>query len=199
MVLDPHSSVAKLIRSLGGNIASGEEAVNLRPAPNRGQGNCFYHSTAPSIPGATDGFLRTNIVEHILRHKDDKISEDHTFRSAIAMLAGKSTTPEYYCVWQGKTGQFSSVIEVAAFCREHKKYVQVYRKSPGRSKYLLLWTMGNSSIPQFPFTILMTILRKWWNRTMMQDEQKFLDIVTTSQNRPMTVRVRPVGRKFRRL
>lgn len=150
MVLDPHSSVAKLIRSLGGNIASGEEAVNLRPAPKRGQGNCFYHSTGPYIPGATDGSLRTNIVEHILRHKDDKISEEHTFRSAIAMLAGKSTTPEYYCVWQGKTGQFSSVIEVAAFCREHKKYVQFYRKSPGGSKYLLLWTMGNSSDPAVP-------------------------------------------------
>ena len=139
----------KLVRSVGGIIAAGEEATNFSVEENPGRGNCLHYSLAPSVPGATYSTLRPSISGYISTHLDDRISDEHTFRSAIAMLNGTRQTPEEYCVWQGKSGEFSGILEIAAFCREHKKYVLVYRKSPD-GKYLLWWTMGNSSDPAVP-------------------------------------------------
>jgi len=139
----------KLVRSVGGIIAAGEEATNFSVEENPGHGNCLHYSLAPSVSGATYSTLRPSISGYISTHLDDRISDEHTFRSAIAMLNGTRQTPEEYCAWQGKAGEFSGILEIAAFCRDHKKYVLVYRKSPD-GKYLLWWTMGNSSDPTVP-------------------------------------------------
>ena len=138
----------ELVEKFGGCWCekSGEEAVNSIPKDMGGEGNCFYYSTLP--PGATHKSHRTNTVKYISTHGDEQISKRYTFRSAIESLGYGL---EAYCVNQGKTGQFASPIEIAAFCKEHKKFVPVYSQSPDdESKYLLLWTMGDPSDPVVP-------------------------------------------------
>uniref|UniRef100_A0A7S2BWB7 OTU domain-containing protein n=1 Tax=Octactis speculum TaxID=3111310 RepID=A0A7S2BWB7_9STRA len=131
----------------GGCLASGEEASNLIPTRNAGKGDCLYYSLASPIPGATHVTLRESIMDYILTHGDDEMSEGYTYRTAIESTG---YTLEDYCVWQRKTGEFASPIEIAAFCRQYKKFVPVYTQSPDGSKYLLWWTMGDPSHPVVP-------------------------------------------------